>query len=255
MAADQINKQPLPEISGFSSLDPASTLCFIDTKTVGLLIAVDRIIEVGLICYDPAGGKLASWSALVNADVEVKNSNIHGITTEMIKTQGISLSVVLDVVDAVSRRVNHFIGHNYEEFDLKILLLEARRIGHLLASRLDSLPRVDTRTMSQAHGIRHTGLESCYRKIFGKGGFTTPHRALDDAQICAECYFWLRDHPDVIFREPMPEEARLHLGEYKGKTFAEIKAADPNYCAWVLSLDKIDSASLRSFQHWLKTQQ
>lgn len=120
-----------------------------DFETTGLDPHSDRIIQVGLC--EVRGGQVtrqADW--LVNQNVTIPSgaSRIHGITTDVMRRDGVaperSLRVLLDALAQAPAGM----GHNIHRFDVLFLEQECRRLG-MPMPRVDDY--VDTAALFKGH--------------------------------------------------------------------------------------------------------
>ena len=70
------------KVSGDKTECPATILVF-DIETTGFSRRGDRVIEFA--ARDLTGGKNSTFQTLINPEIKVKNEDVHGITTNMVK--------------------------------------------------------------------------------------------------------------------------------------------------------------------------
>jgi DNA polymerase III epsilon subunit-like protein len=152
-----------------------------------------RVIEMAVNIYDDDGNVVWSYSTLVQPDGWViENSHIHGITQHMAEG-GVSMKEALDKFAEIIAGVSVLVGHNVK-FDKQILMSEARRLEHPLAQMLCRCGYEDTMFMGETiyQLSKWPRLGDLYTRVTGNTTDQT-HRALGDVQLCAACYFGLRD--------------------------------------------------------------
>lgn len=125
----------------------------VDLETTGLNTAEDRIIEIGLVCWDTEKKiPLGVFSTFVDpgADflplkAEAKEKN--KIEEEWLTKFGMEPSTALIYVSEILHQfgVEHIVGHNCENYDKPLFMAELKRnkiIGHLA----ERTPWIDSRT-------------------------------------------------------------------------------------------------------------
>ncbi|MCL2850723.1 MAG: exonuclease domain-containing protein [Micrococcales bacterium] len=118
---------------------PGAVLGF-DTETTGVDVENDRIVTAALVRRDADGTHVRTW--LLNPGVEIPQVavQIHGITTEQARTQGVApadaLAQIADVLVASVRSGVPVVAFN-ARFDLR--LLDAELVRHQLPTLPDRL--------------------------------------------------------------------------------------------------------------------
>jgi DNA polymerase-3 subunit epsilon len=152
-----------------------------------------RMVELGYVICDDVGNIFKEKSVLIKPNgFTIKNSNIHGITTEQATNEGINIGEALDTLYADLQTVDRLICHN-TEFDLHILLAECYREyqdEHELIQILKKIPKQCTMEMGKKTFKleKPPKLVSLYKAIFDKDP-VQEHRALSDVHLCYDCYF------------------------------------------------------------------
>jgi DNA polymerase III epsilon subunit-like protein len=151
-----------------------------------------RIIEIGFRAYIDEDD-INDLSCLIipdnNKNFEIKNSAIHGISTESLLKEGKKLSKVLSKLEKFLDKTDTIIGHNIQ-FDINILLSECYRINNLsLVSKIKSKKIVCTMQLGKAlmKQWKNPKLTELYKFLF-KENIEQQHRALDDVILCVQCY-------------------------------------------------------------------
>ena len=185
-----------------------SVLVF-DTETTGLPLRNDkrdlsnpkdfekydkaRLIEIAykIISGDDNGLMLTYNTLVKNETLEIENSHIHGITTEMVLEEGKHICDLLDELleDMKTYNVQKIVAHNIE-FDINIVLAECYRYGKqdllerfLNANKFCTMKEGQKLLMLQ----KYPKLTELYYRIFNKT-FSNQHSALADCEACLECY-------------------------------------------------------------------
>lgn len=188
--------------------DTISSIIFLDTETTGLPIMEgynkyydpkeikyyknSRIIELGYVITKEET-KL-QYSTLVKTKV-IKNTDVHGITSEMTRKHGKPIETVLDdlLLHINTHNVDTIVCHN-APFDISVLLSECYRAEkEFLAKKLKTLNVICT--METAKTVltlyKNPKLNDLYELLF-KEKHNQDHRALNDAIMCQKCFFKLK---------------------------------------------------------------
>ncbi len=99
-------------------------LIYFDTETTGTRTDIDRIVEIA--AYDPVSKK--TYSSFVNPQRSIPKESIaiSGITDEMVKNAPTFDIVLQDFIQFCNGPVA-LIAHNAENFDVPLLVAEAKR--------------------------------------------------------------------------------------------------------------------------------
>jgi DNA polymerase-3 subunit alpha len=152
-----------------------------------------RLIELGYSIYSIDKVKISDTCNLVKPDTfTITNHHIHGITHQMASTKGLPINVVLNILDKEIDYVGAIVGHNIM-FDVTIILSECYRYGFTnLLNKILQKELICTMKMGKQYLKipRGPSLAVLHRTLFKKY-ITQTHRALDDVNLCAECYFYM----------------------------------------------------------------
>ncbi len=98
----------------------------LDLETTGLRWRTDRIVEVGLVRYDPQGHELDAWTTLLDPMRDMGATHIHGITSRDV----LGAPTFRDAAREILARLSdaRLVAHN-ARFDLAFLQFEFERIG------------------------------------------------------------------------------------------------------------------------------
>ena len=158
-----------------------------------------RMIELAYTVYTTNEERdeptfVRSTSCLIKPDnvFEIRNTFIHGITQDAAETNGDDVRNVLQEFVRVVNNVDIIVAHNLE-FDFNIVLAECYR-QDIDPSVLYHKTKVCT--MKFAKRVleldRWPKLTDLYKKLYPQESkWEQRHRALDDAEKCAACYFAL----------------------------------------------------------------
>jgi DNA polymerase III subunit alpha len=162
-----------------------------------------RIVEIAYKVYDEHNQLVKALSVLIKPnDFEIQNSDIHGITQDMANKYGTRIDIALANFLIDVDNVDILVSHNME-FDLNIVLAEMWRMMSL-GQNTHNINYLDIETLTSKHKvctmkagqkqigyIRYPKLVDLYTKLCGNTNWKQEHRALDDVDKCAQCYFKL----------------------------------------------------------------
>lgn len=162
-----------------------------------------RIVELAYKVYNDKNQLVKALSVLIKPnDFEIQNSDIHGITQEMAVKYGTRIDIALANFLIDVDNVDLLVSHNID-FDLSIVLAEMWRmislgqnthnINYLDIETLSSKKNVCTMKEGQKQlgYLRYPKLVDLYKTLCGNTNWKQEHRALDDVDKCAQCYFKL----------------------------------------------------------------
>jgi len=166
-----------------------------------------RVVELAYKIFDKDNILVRAVSVLVKPDrFRIENSHIHGITHETAEQYGSCMDFVIANFLIDVERCDTLVSHNME-FDLNIMLAEIWRIvlnppedeARVRFSFLDVQTLVNARqfcTMKTAQKrlnlIKYPKLVDLYHTLCDRrASWKQSHRALDDVDKCAQCYFKL----------------------------------------------------------------
>jgi len=227
-------------------------LAFIDLETTGVNLGSDRIVEIAIVKILPDGTRNVKRK-LINPEMPIPkaNSEIHGITDEMVKDAPTfaqvaqELKQVLDGCDLA--------GYNSNRFDVPLLVEEFLRVGVDFDMRGRKL--VDVQNIF--HKMEQRTLAAAYR-FYCEKTLEDAHSAEADASATHEVLMaQITRYPELgttvesinkaIGEEPIVDFARrfvmdngvevFNFGKYKGKSVADILKAEPQYYDWMMKGD------------------
>ncbi|MBZ4190966.1 3'-5' exonuclease [Niabella beijingensis] len=227
-------------------------LAFIDLETTGVNLGTDRIVEIAIVKILPDGTRNVKRK-LINPEMPIPqaNSDIHGITDEMVKDAPTfaqvaqELKQVLDGCDLA--------GYNSNRFDVPLLVEEFLRVGVDFDMRGRKL--VDVQNIF--HKMEQRTLSAAYRFYCDKI-LEGAHSAEADASATHEVLLaQITRYPELgvtiesinkaIGEEVIVDFARrfimdngvevFNFGKYKGKAVADVLRAEPQYYDWMMKGD------------------
>jgi DNA polymerase-3 subunit alpha len=157
-----------------------------------------RIIEIAYTIVDQTtddDGKinfesLTTYRSLVKFDeVNIKNSHIHGITTQMVKEGGISTEEMLNELEKDLQLVDRIVAHNVS-FDMHILLSECHRHNRTdLIRKLTDTEQKCTMASGKLYMdyMKNPKLTELFEFMFHYE-FKNQHSASSDCNACFKCY-------------------------------------------------------------------
>ncbi|MDC7997237.1 DNA polymerase III subunit alpha [Gilvibacter sediminis] len=181
-----------------------------DTETTGLPKRWDapvsdsdnwpRAIQIAWQLHDAMGNLIEQKDYLINPEgfnIPFEAESIHGISTELAATEGVSLNQVLEEFNDVLARSQFVVGQNVG-FDLNIMGAEFYRRS--VDTSLLSLPVLDTCTETTAELCKIPGgrggkfklptLTELHEHLFGDG-FAEAHNATADVEATTRCFLEL----------------------------------------------------------------
>jgi len=188
-----------------------SCTLFIDTETSGLPItpgfnqyydpelvdyyANSRLVELAYIIYDQNTSIVKKKEFILKPDgFNVSNSHIHGITEKEIQEKGKNIEDVFNEFKSDLSNVSLIVAHNIN-FDMNIILSECYRykFHDMIDILTQNMKYKCTMFMGKKHMkcFKSPKLTELYKFIFSKN-VEQKHRALSDANICADCYFRMK---------------------------------------------------------------
>lgn len=180
-------------------------IILVDLETTGTNSAVDRIIEIGLIKYD-LYGKRNEFTIFVNPQTKIANSDIHGITDDMVANSKTFKDIAEDLYDYF-KDIKHICAYNFK-FDFGFLQAEFDRVGITLNTK--DYIFVDPLEIFRKF-VPHT-LAGAYKHYVG-GEMTNAHRALDDIKATEQVLISQSKIYDELFSKGLKAVQLETVGE------------------------------------------
>lgn len=182
---------------------------FIDTETTGLpkrrnapyseVSNWPRLVQIAWTIVDDNGRELSAIERIVQPDgftIPNEAANIHGITTEMARKDGVRLVEVLVEFSAALEQAKTVIAHNVD-YDRPVIEAEFIRAG--MKCYLGSKGLICTKDSSTdycklpgRYGYKWPTLDELHRKLFD-APMGAAHNALVDVRACMKCFFELEE--------------------------------------------------------------
>ena len=187
----------------------------LDTETTGLPANFSapitdsdnwpRLVELAWGVYSESGEVRSTGQLLVRPEGFAISSaavEVHGITTEKAKAEGIDLAEALEQLVNASANCRYLVGHNLE-YDLAIVGAELHRLKWTTfeeGKQLVCTMRMGTALPSSKQGSKPPKLHELYTTLFGEE-LMCAHRAGADVAACARCLFALLQQ-GVAYKAP-----------------------------------------------------
>lgn len=154
-----------------------------------------RIVQIAWEIYHPMTEELIARECFTikpdNFEIPQRAAEIHGITTERAREEGVDIHVVFDALKVHIPSIDTVVAHNIV-FDNNVLLAELHRYDQLDLVSTWTCKKKEC-TMLMAKSKKWPKLIELYQRLFGaEDPGVTLHRADADVAICAKCYFALR---------------------------------------------------------------
>jgi DNA polymerase III epsilon subunit-like protein len=181
---------------------------FFDTETTGLpphsssdLSHWPRLVQLGWLLTDETGSILRQDNLIIKPEgftIPFRTTNIHGITMEQARNEGVFLQEALHRFSEVLRFTHILIGHNVE-YDYHVVKAEYSR--KKVDTLLGKYPRFCTmktphivefcRLMRGDNRSNWPSLSDLYYFLFNEP-YREAHNAYQDAKATAQCFFKLK---------------------------------------------------------------
>ncbi|WP_185861038.1 DNA polymerase III subunit alpha [Blattabacterium cuenoti] len=197
----------------------------IDTETTGLPVSYNlpithtdnwpRVVQIAWQSHDVIGNFIEFKNFIIkpdNYDIPFNAFNIHGITNEKAKKDGVDLNFVLHEFQKSLNQSQCLIGHNLE-FDIKVIKCEffrkKKEISFQKKKILDtkeiSTPYCKLSLSGNGKKLKWPTLSELYQKLFGEK-VPNLHNAANDVKVTARSFFELLrigiiSHKDIGVKE------------------------------------------------------
>jgi len=184
------------------------------------------VVQFSYIIFDTESNKIVKIKDCIikvpdGVVISEENSKIHGITTEISLTKGVSLKPVLEEFFEDLNTADHIVGHNVS-FDINMIKVELNRfiLETLDVNEVVNLHECLTllKTSNNIYCTMQESIELCniemkdkfgrtykkfpklvelYQKIFN----VTPknlHNSLNDVIVCLRCFIKLKYYVDIV---------------------------------------------------------
>lgn len=164
-----------------------------------------RLIELGYILINNNNNKVVKkFSKLINTNVLINNSDIHGITEDMVHNEGISINSMFSEFGGDLEEVDQIVAHNIS-FDINIILSELYRLYNStnqfnvkrLIGQIYLKKQICTMKFCATNFIefkKYPKLIDLHKMIYYDENMHQTHRALDDVMLCYDVYVFLKNN-------------------------------------------------------------
>ena len=246
------------DISKYLKLD--RPLIIFDLETTGLILSMDRIIELAFIKI-MNDGRIVKDDFCFNPDMEISEESIaiHGITNEKVK----DMPLFREKAQAIWELFNncYYGGFNVADFDLPLLKREFLRAGLDFSHSKDDI--IDSKQIY--HYMEPRTLSAAYKFYCGKE-HKDAHNALADVEATAEILVHqlirYKEVRDLNFLKSLNQvdsnkwvdnerkfywrngQAHFSFSKYKDRPLSEIVKVDTGFLTWILSADFSDETKM-----------
>lgn len=159
-----------------------------------------RLVQLAWILSDQNGNRINTGNYIIKPEdfvIPVASSNVHGITTQKAKENGVLIKLALDNFLKVFNKASCVVGHNVE-FDKKIVGAELVRLGmkDILDTKFSYCTMQTSIDLckipsSYAYGYKYPKLQELHKKLFGNE-FDDAHNAMSDIEATEKCFWELK---------------------------------------------------------------
>jgi DNA polymerase-3 subunit epsilon len=239
------------DINKYLKLD--RPLVIFDLETTGLILRMDRIIELGYI-KTMKDGRILKDDIYFNPDMEISEESIavHGITNEQIKDKPFFREKAREIWELFNNC--YYGGFNVVDFDLPLLKREFLRSGLDFSYSKDDV--IDSKQIY--HYMEPRTLSAAYKFYCGKE-HKGAHNALADVEAAAEVLAhqlikykevrdlnflrsinrvdsskWVDNDRKFYWRN---SQAHFSFSKYKDTPLLKVVEMDPDFLNWILRSD------------------
>lgn len=231
-------------------------LVVFDIESTGLILSVDKIVEIAYIKYLP-NGRTIKDDIFLNPEMNIslESSAIHGITNEDVASMPTFRDKAKELWDVFQD--SHYGGFNIIQFDLPMLKREFLRVGMNFEFKTDDIidsktifHYMEPRTLSAAyrfycnkeHDDAHSAIADVevtteilinqlekYQEIHDWNFLNKIHHSSDDRFVDNDRKFYWRD-----------SEAYFSFSKHKDTPLSEVAKIDPGFLQWIMTADFSD---------------
>ena len=156
-----------------------------------------RIIEIGLVLVNKKGDIVEKYNAIIKPNnfttLPPIITKLTGITDQEILTNGRDLKHVIEEIKPFFKQVSTINAYNIK-FDYNVLLSEMYRIHDkdMIQILIDAKQECTFKLSKQILYIGSYKMEKVYKELFKKDP-KQDHRAFNDAILCKEVYYKLKE--------------------------------------------------------------
>jgi DNA polymerase III epsilon subunit-like protein len=155
-----------------------------------------RIISICMYIYDNNENLIEKFYSLIKPDnFEVKNSEIHGLTQDILLKEGKEWKDIIEQIQNLIKISNLIIGHNIN-FDKNVLCSELYRndfenLANILYQKETYCTMINGKNITKIqskYDYKYPKLSELYKHFFHEE-IKNHHNAEYDVINCAKCYF------------------------------------------------------------------
>lgn len=155
-----------------------------------------RIVSICIYLYDDQGSIIKKFYSLIKPNnFEVKNSEIHGLTYEMLHNEGKEWFEIIEEIRNLILESKLIIGHNVN-FDKNVLCSELYRnnyhsLANILIQKETYCTMINGKNITKIknkYDYKYPKLSELFTHLF-KEEIQNSHNAEYDVINCARCYF------------------------------------------------------------------
>ncbi len=237
----------------FEKLKLEKPLVIFDLETTGVVVSLDKIIELAYIKIYP-DGKREEKVYKINPGIKIPKESVevHGITNEEAKNWPYFKEYAQELFDVFSGC--YFGGFNIIGFDLPMLQKEFKDAGINFQYTTEDV--IDSKVIF--HAMEKRDLSAAY-KFYCQKEHKDAHSAMGDILVTEEILnAQIEKYPEILDREflcaihsPKDEryvdserkfywrdgEAYFNFSKHKGESLKEVAVSDPGFLSWILQAD------------------
>jgi len=155
-----------------------------------------RIISICIYLYDDNENLIEKFYTLIKpVNFEIKNSEIHGLTTEKLLSEGKEWGEIIEQIQEMIKKSKLIIGHNVN-FDKNVLCSELYRnnyqnLANIIFQKETYCTMINGKNITKIeskYDYKYPKLSELYKHFF-KEDIQNHHNAEYDVMNCAKCYF------------------------------------------------------------------
>ncbi len=238
----------------FDQLKLDKPIIIFDLETTGLIMSMDRIVEIAYIKIFP-NGKVVKEDIYLNPEMKISEESmaVHGITDEQVSDKPTFKEKAQEFWDIFAN--SYYSGFNVVGFDLPLLKREFVRVGMDFQYTNDDI--VDAKTIF--HEMEKRTLSAAYSFYCGKE-HVDAHNALADVEVTAEVLIGqIEQYKDILNWDFIKKihnssnmdrfvdgdrkfywrdgEAYFSFSKFKDNPLKKVAETDAGFLSWILGAD------------------
>lgn len=239
-------------------------LVFFDVEATGLNVVRDRVIQIGMVKYQP-NGEVIEYEQLINPGIPISEEayQVHGISSADVANKPTFLQASKDIMQFIGEA--DLAGYNSDRFDIPMLMEEFHRCGMTLD--MDKRKTIDVQRIF--YKMEPRTLSAAYRYYCGEK-MENAHDALEDVRATAKVLMGqikmyegqdYEDKDGKVISAPIQNDVKalseftndlrfldatqkirlneehipvFNFGKYMNKPVGEVLYKDRQYYGWIL---------------------